>query len=301
IIKTIQTKSLILLALSTLIGLLIVYWLTLSIRKLTRYAEAVQAGEKVSLPYIREKELAQLASAMADMRHELEGKNYVENYLHTLTHELKSPLAAIQGAAELLNEDMEKQQQLRFINNIHSETLRLRQIVERLLKLAELEKRQTLAEISLIHTDQLINRLCADKAAIITSKQLTLNCQLLTANQVEGEAFLIQQAISNLLDNAIDFSHSRGNIEIHDFVKDDTWTLVIRDHGSGIPDFALDRIYERFYSLGRPHREQKSTGLGLSLVQEVALLHNGKIDIRNNPDHGVTAEFSIPSSQTKEK
>ena len=89
-----------LIALGLLVGGLLSWWLSGSVRKLTRYAQQVSAGERAELPQVRGGELAQLAQALERMRTELEGKAYVERYVHTLTHELKSPLAAIRGAAE---------------------------------------------------------------------------------------------------------------------------------------------------------------------------------------------------------
>ncbi|MCP6623539.1 two-component system sensor histidine kinase CreC, partial [Klebsiella pneumoniae] len=82
----------------------------------------------------------QLAEAVQKMRTELEGKDYVERYVHTLTHELKSPLAAIRGAAELLEGEMPAEQRQRFVANIASEGARLQQLIERLLNLALVEQ-----------------------------------------------------------------------------------------------------------------------------------------------------------------
>ena len=95
-----------LIVLGLLIGALLSWWLSAALRKLTRYAQAVSAGQRAELPSVRGGELAQLAEAIERMRTELEGKAYVERYVHTLTHELKSPLAAIRGAAELLDSEM---------------------------------------------------------------------------------------------------------------------------------------------------------------------------------------------------
>ena len=302
-VTKIENKILLLLLVSLALVSLIVYWLTLSIRKLTTYAKDVQENKKTSSPKLREKELAQLAGAMEDMRNALEGKNYIENYLHSLTHEIKSPLAAIQGAAELLKEEMPKSSKDKFIKNISNESQRLHQIVEQLLKLAALEKRQELEDISLISTDALINRLCEDKKPILTTQRINTIIHSLSGIDIEGEEFLLQQMISNILDNAIEFSPPESNIEISDEVNADKWTLRFKDFGTGIPDYALPRIYERFYSLPRPNNGAKSTGLGLAFVQEVVLLHQGKIDIHNHTEadndkiQGVEIVIELPISQ----
>ena len=93
-----------LLGIALLIGAVFVWWITRSIGRLVRYADGVAQGENAPLPKVGGRELTQLAQALESMRLKLEGKAYIEQYAHTLTHELKSPLAAIRGAAELLQE-----------------------------------------------------------------------------------------------------------------------------------------------------------------------------------------------------
>lgn len=279
-----------------LLGLILIYWLTHSIRKLTSYARAVQEGKRVTMPRLGEQELAQLAEAMESMRTELEGKDYVENYLHTLTHELKSPLAAITGAAELLGEEMPREQQRRFVANIRSESERLRQVVEQLLRLAALEKRQGLENLETVELHALLAQLVEDKSAILLPRKLSVSLKGEPSLPVEGERFLLQQALSNLLDNAIAFSPEGGEITVSLERSDGTALITIRDHGPGIPDYARERLFERFYSLQRPATGQKGSGLGLSLVREVVQLHRGAITIDNHGDGGVEARLSLPLS-----
>ena len=298
-VRKIENKILLLLLVSLALVTLIVYWLTLSIRQLTLYAKDVQEGKKVNVPKLREKELAQLANAMEDMRHSLEGKNYIENYLHSLTHEIKSPLAAIQGAAELLKEDMPESSRQQFVKNISNESQRLHQIVEQLLKLASLEKRQQLEDVEQVSTDELIKQLCEDKKPILQQNNLKISISPLTVTKVEAERFLLQQLISNLLDNAIDFSPENGEIHISDKIENNHWFLTIKDHGPGIPDYALPRIFDRFYSLARADTGKKSTGLGLSLVYEVVQLHHGSIDLHNCNEGGTEIIIQLPIHQSK--
>lgn len=128
--------------------------------------KAVSEGRRAELPHYRGGELKQLSTAVEHMRaRQLEGKAYVEHYVHTLTHELKSPLAAIRGAAELLQGDMSREQQQRFVGNIDSESTRLQQLIERLLNLAQVEQRQGLeaqASLSLAAlVDDVLKAQCA--------------------------------------------------------------------------------------------------------------------------------------------
>lgn len=136
-----------LIALGLLVGGLLSWWLSGALRRLTQYAQAVSEGRRAELPRYRGGEMAQLADAVERMRTQLEGKDYVERYVHTLTHELKSPLAAIRGAAELLDGEMPAEQRARFVGNIAGESERLQQLIERLLSLAQVEQRQGLEEV----------------------------------------------------------------------------------------------------------------------------------------------------------
>lgn len=296
-VSNIQFKVMMLLLASLAVVLLLTYWLTLSIRKLTVYAEGVQQGKRTPVPNLREKELAHLAHAMEEMRISLEGKNYVEEYLHSLTHELKSPLAAIRGAAELLQEAMPEQARQRFACNINNESQRLSQVVEQLLRLASLEKRQQLQDIESLDTQALVQQLCHDKAAVCQQKGLRFELANFKGPVLQAERFLLQQAISNILDNAIAFSPEKGVIHITDEVSDANWRVSIRDQGPGIPGYAESRIFERFYSLPRPDSGAKSSGLGLSLVQEVAQLHHGKVLISNHPQGGAEVILQLPLHQ----
>ena len=118
---------------------------------------------------------------------------------------------------------------------------------------------------------------------------------------VLGEPFLLVQAIGNLLDNALEFTPPGGSINLDAEPVGDAWRLSVSNSGSAIPDYARDRLFERFYSLPRPDTGQKSTGLGLAFVREVAQLHGGTITVDNlpNPDGsiaGVIARLSLPAA-----
>ncbi|MBT3203066.1 MAG: two-component system sensor histidine kinase CreC [Gammaproteobacteria bacterium] len=296
-LSNIQSKGIWILLVSMAVGLLLIYWLTYSIRHLTRYAQQVSAGERVEKPILRERELAQLADSIENMRVELEGKHYVEKYLHTLTHELKSPLAAIKGAAELLGEPMPIEHQKQFLNNIQNQSERLEQVIEYLLNLAALEKQQSLLQIESVCLYDLVDSLINEKIPLITFNNLTIINEIDSNLVIEGEHFLLQQAINNLLDNAIQFSPSEGVIVFNAKLNETNCELSIRDHGPGIPDYALERIFERFYSLQRPDGSPKSSGLGLSFVQEVIQLHHGTINISNHSNEGVIVTIQLPNTQ----
>ncbi|KJS06931.1 MAG: histidine kinase, partial [Gammaproteobacteria bacterium BRH_c0] len=240
-------------------------------------------------------ELEQLASALESMRVQLEGKDYVERYVQTLTHELKGPLAAIRGAAELLHEEIPAQQRDRFIANIDNESRRLQQLIERLLNLAQVEQRQGLDEIAEVSLGPVIDELLQVRGPAIGQARLRIDRQIATGISVRGEEFLLRQALANLLDNALDFTPPGGLIRVVAERQDQQVQISVINEGEPIPDFALPRLTERFYSLPRPTTGRKSTGLGLSFVAEVAQLHGGSLWIGNS-DAGVVARLTLPAA-----
>ena len=282
-----------LIGLGLLFGALLSWWLSRALRRLTAYAQGVSAGRRVEVPHYRGGELEQLATAVEQMRTQLEGKAYVERYVHTLTHELKSPLAAIRGAAELLQGEMPPIQRQRFVGNIDSESARMQQLIERLLNLAQVEQRQGLEERVDVPLGALLRELLSAQAARIESRQLQVEQSIAADLMLSGEPFLLRQALGNLLENALDFTPARGVLRLGARRIGDQVEFKLFNQAEAIPDYALPRLSERFYSLPRPDSGRKSTGLGLNFVEEVVKLHGGTLSIRN-VDGGVEVIVHLP-------
>ncbi|KAF2389680.1 two-component system sensor histidine kinase CreC [Pseudomonas frederiksbergensis] len=270
-----------LIGLGLLFGALLSWWLSAALRRLTAYAQAVSEGRRVEVPHYRGGELEQLATAVEQMRTQLEGKAYVERYVHTLTHELKSPLAAIRGAAELLQGEMPLSQQQRFVSNIDSESARMQQLIERLLNLAQVEQRQGLEERVEVPLAALVNELLDAQAARIEGKQLRVEQTIAADLALVGEPFLLRQALGNLLENALDFTPTQGVLRFSAQRVEEGIEFRLFNQAEAIPDYALPRLSERFYSLPRPESGRKSTGLGLNFVEEVVKLHGGQLWVAN--------------------
>ncbi|MCP4007979.1 MAG: two-component system sensor histidine kinase CreC, partial [Proteobacteria bacterium] len=128
-----------LLALAMLLGYLVSYSFTRAIEKLERYADEMAGGKLVASPDFMDKRFINLAQAISRLRRQLDGKQYVEDYVHSLTHELKTPITSVHAAAELLQEDLPAEQRQQFINNIQNANQRMSRLVERMLELAKLE------------------------------------------------------------------------------------------------------------------------------------------------------------------
>lgn len=292
--------SWVLLGLSLAIGLLFTWWIASSLSRLRGYANAVARGERAELPRMGRlsgnTEFVDLAQAVERMRLKLEDKAYVEHYVHTLTHELKSPLAAIRGAAELLQEPMSEADRGRFAGNIQRQTERLQQLIDRLLALADVEQLRHLRTVEPVELAALTRELLHTAEPKLRRKSLQVQTTLDEGTAVRGDRFLIAQALQNLLDNAIDFSPAGGVLTVSARRVGGAVEWSVRDQGPGVPDYAVDRIFERFYSLPRADTQEKSSGLGLCLVQEVSALHGGTVRIENVADpRGCRASWTLPA------
>jgi two-component system sensor histidine kinase CreC len=229
------------------------------------------------------------------MRERLEGKQYVEKYVQNLAHEMKSPLTAVIGAAEILEGDPPADDRRRFADSISEQARRLQAIIDRMLMLARVEQLQSPEGITTLDLEALLNSCIALRRQQLDARHLDCQLNVDAASNVRGDAFLLQQAVLNLLDNAIEFAPEGSCIEINLQTIGEQVEISLRDHGAGAPDYALPQIFDRFYSLPRPATGRKSTGLGLALVREVARLHGGEASFENHPEGGGLARIRLPN------
>ena len=288
--RSIMRQGAWLIGLSALIGILITWWLMRGINRLNRYAQAVSAGERARPLPARRDEIGDLGRAVETMRRKLEGKAYVEQYVQSLTHEMKSPLAAIRGAAELLQEPLPEADRQRFAHHIQTQEQRLTETIDKLLALAEVEQHGWLRKIGPVNIAALLEQVADDVAAKLATAGLTLSVDAGDPQaEIQGDAYLLRQAVSNLLDNAIAFSPAGGEIRLSTGTDNGQAEIRVMDEGPGVPDYAQERVFERFYSLARPSTGLRSSGLGLPFVQEVARLHGGEAKLSNLDNGGALA------------
>lgn len=283
-----------------LVGLVASWWLSRQLQKLRRYADAVTAGERAVLPRTAG-EFADLGRALETMRDRLEGKQYVERYVHALTHELKSPLAAIRGAAELLEDGdapaMPPADRDRFVASIRQQGERMAMMIDKLLALAAVEHRQRIEDPRPIDLGGVLHDVGED--AMPRARQAGVSLQWpdgASLPGVRGDAFLLRQAIDNLVENAIDFAPPDSRVEVSVRAADGEVVVEVADRGPGVPDYAVRRVFERFYSLPRPRGGSRSSGLGLCFVAEVAALHGGRARLDPREGGGTVATLVLPAA-----
>jgi len=279
------------------LGLMLYTWVSRPLQALVDYANRVSRGERVDLPQLGHNEIGRVGEAMDSMRSALEDKRYVEQYVQSLTHEIKSPLTAIQAAAELLGRDLPADKRAQFSNTILKESGRLNNFASQLLQLAALEKRQRIDNPEFISLDTLVSDIVEAHALECEARHLAVTLERSTDQAIRGDRFLVRQAIDNLFRNAIEFSPEGGKIRVDIHPRGQGIAVDIADEGPGIPDFVGERVFERFYSLPRPDTGQKSTGLGLNFAREVAQLHGGALLLENRHP-GTCARLLLPAGDS---
>jgi two-component system sensor histidine kinase CreC len=286
-----------LLALWLAVGAAVTWWAVHSVRRLRRYAQQARAGEPQAAPALPG-ELGELAQAMAAMRDRLEDRGHVEASMRALTHELKSPLTAIGGAAELLADELPAADRAGFARQIGQQVQRLRELVDRLLELSKLESLHAPAQRADVALRPLVEAVLAEQAAPMRQRglrwqwtpqrtpastpppgiQSSSQPALLDPVRVQGDAEQLRLALSNLLANALAFAPAGSTLDLA--LQQDAGGVhfSLRDHGPGVPGYALPQLGQRFYSTARPDGT-KGSGLGLAIVRQVMLLHGGTLRI----------------------
>jgi two-component system sensor histidine kinase CreC len=280
--------GLLLLALSALVGVAVTLWTVWHVRRLRDYALSVQGpSDAAPLPAPRVPgELGDLARAMERMRERLQGRDYIEGYVRALTHELKSPVAAIRGAGELLHDALPEADRRQFAAQVVEQSERVQRLIERLLELSKLEQRQHAdADAAPVALRECAARAVAQAQARARQRGITLALHGTGASGA-WEAELVTLAIGNLIDNAIDFSPEGGVVR----VELDGPRVAVQDAGPGVPEYALARLGERFFTTARPGGQRSGSGLGLAIARRIMQLHGGRLSVRNTAQ-GCRAEL----------
>ena len=277
------------------LAVIVSVWLVRPFGLIADYLAWLRTQRRPGLSRMVRRAVATLRGGFREMRDALTGRNYVADYVQTFTHEVKSPLSAIRGAAELLQEpSMPQDERKRFLSNIARETLRIQEIVDRMMELTALESRRVLDRTESVELVPLLEEVAASARGAAAARNLRIALSPGAEPVVEGDPFLLRRAVSNLLDNAIDFAPEGSEVRVGVDADARHARIAVRDGGPGIPDYARDKVFQRFYSLARPDGVKKSTGLGLAFVKEIATLHRGKAELDNAPGGGALALLTLP-------
>jgi two-component system sensor histidine kinase CreC len=265
-----------LLGLSAAVGVLVTIWMVRSVRRLKTYATKVHAGERVPVPQLPG-ELGDLAVAVDEMRERLEDRERLEHTVRALTHELKSPLTAIQGAAELLGDELPAPDRERFAQQIQEQSLRLRDLVDRMLELSRLEGQRAIANPRAIVLLELVDEVATAHVPLAMQRGIELVWEARADLVLTGEWESLLLLFSNLWSNALDFAPEGTAITVSLRRIGPEAVFTMRDCGPGVSDFALPQLGQRFFSLPRPRDGRRGSGLGLAIVRQAAALHGGSV------------------------
>jgi two-component system sensor histidine kinase CreC len=288
------------------VGFLALYLFTQPLRKLSHFVRSVRDGDARPPPAMPPGELRELVGAIEEMRQAIDGTEMTARYMRTISHELKSPLTAIRGAVEILNDasDSDPTTRAKFLKNIEQDTDRIVALVDSLITLNSLSGHSVLAAQEVSSLNVIIGEVFERVRTQAEARSITLRCDFDEDSNcdptiVYGSPFLIREAITNVIRNALSFSPEGASIEL--VVSRDVANvlLTIRDHGPGIPSWAFPKIFDQFFSLPRPTTGLRSSGLGLPIAREAIARVGGTLELRNGPAGGVIAQFLLKRAEQK--
>jgi len=226
-------------------------------------------------------------------------ENIRRDFVANVSHELKTPITAIKGSVEtLLAGAMDEEQSAqRFLEIIARQSDRLNAIIEDLLALSRIEQDAEQKSIELQRTglrEVFLNTLqaCQIKAK---NKQITLDMECPDELKANINAPLFEQALVNLIDNAIKYSPGKGTVRFSAAREGSSIIIQVQDQGSGIAREHLPRLFERFYRVDKARsRKLGGTGLGLAIVKHIVQSHNGQITVESTPGNGSIFSIHLP-------
>ncbi len=231
-------------------------------------------------------------------------ENMHKNFAANVSHELKTPLTAIKGFVETLQnmefgQDFEKTEE--FLHIIDKNVVRMTAIINDLLSLAKLER---MANNNIVFEShdiiQIIDKAIKECKNNSSIKQITIQKSCPDTLMVPVDPVLIEQTIINLIDNAIQYSNNNTKVLISTATRDNCLVIKVKDSGIGIPKKHFSKIFNRFYRIDKARsRNTGGTGLGLAIVKHIAVYHNGKASVISSNENGSTFEISLPLHNKK--
>ncbi len=212
-----------------------------------------------------------------------------QDFTANVSHELKTPLTAISGYAELIeNRMVDVEQDAYMAKQIHHNAKRLLLLINKIIQLSELDHLEQPHQFVSFDIYQLVSECCESLQMNAMQKGIDLSCSG-SGMVFSADPELIRELITNLVQNAILYTDNGGWVKVRVEVEDGHPVLIVQDNGIGIPKDQQERVFERFYRVDKSRsRETGGTGLGLSLVKHIAEIHDAKITLDSEPGQGTT-------------
>ena len=221
-----------------------------------------------------------------------------QEFVANVSHELKTPVMSIQGFVETLQEGAmnDPREAHHFLGIVARQTERLHSIINDLLTLSQLEEQAGTGDVAMEVTPltpvlEAVVRVCNDAAA---DRQISIRIDSPENLSVRMNPPLIEQALLNLIENAIKYGSANSSIDISVICKNREVVIRVKDYGSGIASDHLERLFERFYRIDKARGNDEGTGLGLSIVKHIAQVHHGSVGVSSRFGFGSDFTLSLP-------
>ena len=282
---------------SLFFGALGSYRISRNIKRLDKYISNLFSGEDTTPPDLNI-QFKKLTLTLQNARANVELKDAVEQYIDTLAHELRTPITGIQLTAETLLTPMSDEERKRFINNILVSNKQMDKLVTRLLDLSRIERRESLMKPETLKILPIIENAikAPSRTQTISSKNINIALEIDKTITVFAEKILLEQAISNILNNALEFSPKGGTITFKASETNTAVSIIVLDDGPGMPPHVLRNLFTRFFSVSRPDSGNRGNGLGLRFVRKIMQLHKGEVTLKNRLlQNGAEAKLRFPN------
>ena len=215
-----------------------------------------------------------------------------QDFTANISHELKTPITAISGYAELIeNRLMDKESEVHIAKQIRHNADRLLSIVTDIIRLSELDHQELVGSFESVDLFSLAHECVNDLKPLADQKMIALTCKGVAAG-INADPSLIREMIENLIQNAVQYNKEHGKVFVEVSVINGHPTLSVKDTGIGIPSDLKGRIFERFYRVDKSRsRETGGTGLGLAIVKHIVELHSAEITV--DSIYGESTEFTV--------
>lgn len=265
------------------------------ITELTDATQAIQAGDfTVRMPEDAPGEIGELMRSFNAMADELSRTAYLQkDFISSISHEFRTPISSIRGFARLLQmPGLTEEQRQEYVGLISQESDRLSRLSETLLRLSALEQQTGPASVSEFRLDEQIRHVILRLEPEWSAKNIDWRIDLadVTISSDEG---LLSHVWVNLLQNAVKFSEPGRRIEVRVYQTDKA-VVEIRDHGIGMDEETLGRIFDRFYQADGS-RSKEGVGLGLCLVKRILDMLKGSVKVTSRPGEGSTFRVTLPT------
>ena len=296
-----KKNSLLISAILALIGGVVTYFISgHALRPIHEFSDKIEEVQAQNLADSRieenkVKELNQLSVSYNKMLERLSDAFEIQRqFTANAAHELRTPLSLMQVQLDLYNSTRHPDNDadtLQTIKMVTEQNGRLSKMVKTLLDMSEL---QTVGRDDEIMVDALVDEVLADLDPLAQEKniKLTGKCKNIT---MVGSDILIYRLVYNLVENAIKYNHSGGQVTVTAYWKEKHVYLSVEDTGNGIPEELRERVFEPFFRVDKSRsRELGGVGLGLALVREIVRVHDGSITVRSNPSGGTVFDVILP-------